>query len=61
MKKTYQNPTMHVIEIELQQMIAESIGMGSNYDGTSPIQSRRGGFFWDDDEDLLEGDMNLYY
>lgn len=33
MKKTYKNPTMYVVKVELQQMVAASGGFGS---GTKP-------------------------
>ncbi len=46
-------PTTNVIEVKLQNMIAASeiMSKGSKYNGSSTIQSRRGGSSWDDDEE----------
>ena len=49
MKKIYQIPTTTVMNVELQQMIAESINMGGSYGGGA-ILSRQGSA-WDDDDD----------
>ena len=49
MKKIYQAPTVNIVAVRLQHMIAESIAIGNAYSGGS-IQSRRGGF-WDEDEE----------
>ena len=49
MKKTYQNPTTKVIEIELQQMIAMS-ALGTTQ-ATSGNLSREGSAWDDDDEE----------
>ena len=51
MKKTYQNPEMKLVKIQMQQIIAASVGIGDKYDGTSTIQSRRFGGVWDDDDE----------
>ena len=53
MKKTYQNPEMKIVRVQLQQMIAasDSVKLGGSYDGSSAIQSRNAGSFWDEDED----------
>lgn len=62
MKKTYIQPTLHVVNIKEQQMICGSItGNGDNLNVTidsgdegsfddNTINSRRGSF-WDDDEE----------
>ena len=53
MKKIYQTPATKVVNIELQQMIAnspDSINVSGSYNG-SAIQSRRGGSVWNDDEE----------
>ena len=50
MKKTYNVPTLEVVKIETQQMIAESIAVNGSYNGSATIESR-GGSDWDDDED----------
>ena len=43
MKKIYQQPNTEIVEVELQQMIAESdtVGKGGSYDGQMTIESRR--------------------
>ena len=54
MKKTYQNPTIVVANIELQKMIAasEQITMSTtDYDGEAQIESRRHNSLWDDDDE----------
>lgn len=53
MKKIYQTPTTTVVNVKLQQMIAgsEKINVGQSYNGSSTIESRRGGSVWDDDEE----------
>ena len=40
MKKAYINPTTEVVDVELQQFCATSIGVGKNYDGESDVLSR---------------------
>lgn len=54
MKKIYVSPTVTVVTVTMQKMIAASneneVVMGSDYDGGT-IGSRRGGSFWDDDEE----------
>ena len=51
MKKTYQNPEMKIVKIQVSQMIAASPGYGGTTDKTSGNASRRFGGVWDDDED----------
>ena len=56
MKKTYQAPATVVMNVELQQMIADSFtstggnGQTFNSDATGKGLSRQGGA-WDDDEE----------
>lgn len=52
MKKIYSKPNITVVSINLQQMIAASneVQMGSDYNGEA-VGSRRGGSFWDEDEE----------
>jgi hypothetical protein len=50
MKKIYQIPTVTVVKIQTVHMIAESIGIGANYNGSEEIQSRSADF-WEDDEE----------
>ena len=51
MKKTYQNPEMKIVKIQVSQMIAASPGYGGTTDATYGNASRRGGSLWDDDDD----------
>ena len=54
MKKIYENPRTTVIEIETKHLMSgsETIPVSeTNYDGATPIESRRG-TIWDDDEDF---------
>lgn len=53
MKKIYVSPSLKVVKVELTQMIADSIRISeSNYNGSTDIESRRGGgSVWDDDDD----------
>lgn len=51
MKKIYQKPIVNIVAIQTQQMIAESIGVGANYNGTTTVESRRRNGVWDDEED----------
>ena len=62
MKKTYINPTISVFQMQMQQHVlagsvgkdgngdVQSVGFSGDYDGTSPIKSRQGSI-WDDDEE----------
>ena len=56
MKKIYQSPELKVVKIQSCQMIAASeyIQIGSRYDGSTTIESRRGGDNWDEDEEDYE-------
>ncbi|MBQ9186644.1 MAG: hypothetical protein IJ144_02320 [Prevotella sp.] len=49
MKKTYSNPTLEVVKIETQQMIAVSGGFGEGTQDGSKAVARQGWF--DDDAD----------
>ena len=53
MKKTYQKPNINVVYVELQQMIAESMGLSeknANPENNMLSRGQRGRFF-DDEED----------
>ena len=52
MKKTYQNPEIKVVKVQMAQMIAAStdVTLGGSYGG-GEIQSRRNGSLWDDDDE----------
>ncbi len=52
MKKTYQNPVIKIIQVKPMLLTGGSttIGIGSNYNGSSDIESRQS-TFWDDDEE----------
>jgi len=52
MKKTYQIPATTVQNIELQQMIASSLGASEKAaNPESGMLSRRGGYVWDDEDE----------
>ena len=53
MKKIYQNPTIKIVRIATQRLLADSLHYGrSTTTETSGNLSRRGGNdFWDDEED----------
>ena len=53
MKKTYQNPTTKIVKIQTMQMIAQSVGVGSEYQSGNAVLSRRGNS-WDDEDDYDE-------
>ena len=48
MKKIYESPVVQVVKVELQQMIAESLGIGETVTDASGAESR--GFDWDDED-----------
>lgn len=52
MKKIYSNPSITVVSISLQRMIAASneVQMGSDYSGGT-VGARQSGSFWDEDEE----------
>ena len=50
MKKIYQKPIINIVAVQLQQMIAESVAIGNDYNGAT-IQSRRRNDVWDDDDE----------
>lgn len=56
MKKTYINPTMNIVNVQTQQMIAESAGFGEGQKAGSVAVSRRGRNrnVWDDEEEEYE-------
>ena len=54
MKKTYIDPTIKIVKIKPALLLSgsEQIKVGSNYDGTTTIESRRNrGSIWDDEEE----------
>ena len=54
MKKTYINPDIKVMKIEVARMMAASTELGvsgTNYNGTTSVESRSFGSIWDDDEE----------
>ncbi len=56
MKKTYINPAMNIVNVQTQQMIAESAGFGEGKKSGSVAVSRRGrnNNVWDDEEEEYE-------
>lgn len=54
MKKTYINPNTEIHEIELQQMIAESLGKGEGTKSATESDAREyevtSGSVWDEEE-----------
>ena len=53
MKKTYQIPTIHVVRMEMHQMLAASgqVGFGSSVDNANGAEAREyNGPLWDFDE-----------
>lgn len=51
MKKTYINPTLEVVKIQTQQMLASSpLGIGSGYKNPATEADAR----WFDDDDLFD-------
>ena len=53
MKKLYQIPSTTVVRVETHQMIAASENMvfGSGVESAAGAESRRGGDFWDDEDE----------
>ena len=54
MKKTYINPEIMVVKIEVERILAASTEIEvstTNYDGSTSVESRGFGSFWDDDEE----------
>ena len=43
MKKTYMQPSIKVVKVQVEKMIAESIKVNGVYDGSSTIQSKERG------------------
>lgn len=59
MKKNYNSPKTEIINVELQQMIADSITKGGSYDGSTIIESRQQDTWvdhdtWDESETVNE-------
>lgn len=56
MKKTYINPAINIVNVQTQQMIAESGGFGSGTKSGSQAASRRGrnNNVWDEEEEYEE-------
>ncbi|GEM_PF-6573455 len=55
MKKTYQIPETVIMTVAVQQMIADSIKIPvskQEYDGETPIETRKKFSVWGDDEDF---------
>lgn len=50
MKKIYQKPNTEIVEVELQQMMAESdtVTKGGSYNGSATIESRSFDDDWDE-------------
>ena len=57
MKKEYVSPATQVANVELQQMIAESIGLGQY--GGNTVLTRRHNSLWDDDDDDLDLGLDM--
>ena len=50
MKKIYQNPALKIVNVHTARMIATSLGIQGNAQGTTML-SRKSDTFWDDDEE----------
>ena len=51
MKKIYQNPTIKIVRIATQRLLADSLQYGGTTTKNNGNLSRRGNDLWDDDED----------
>ena len=51
MKKIYQNPTIKIVRIATQRLLADSLQYGRSTTETSGNLSRRGGDIWDDEDE----------
>jgi hypothetical protein len=51
MKKIYQNPTIKIVRIATQRLLADSLQYGRTTTETSGNLSRRGNNLWGDDDD----------
>ncbi len=51
MKKTYINPEMEIVNVEVQQMLAASLGISSTEVDGSQALGRDADFSFDDSED----------
>jgi hypothetical protein len=51
MKKIYQNPTIKIVRIATQRLLADSLQYGRATTETSGNLSRRGNNLWGDDDD----------
>ena len=50
MKKTYQIPEMKIVKVQTAQMVAASLGVQGDAEGSTML-SRQRGSLWDDDDD----------
>lgn len=51
MKKIYKTPTTYIVKTQIQHQLCSTSEVGTgDYNGGS-IESRRGGSFWDDEEE----------
>lgn len=55
MKKAYTTPSIQVYDINGAQIMAASIGLGSDANNLGDAQSYKDDFFFDDDDDDLAG------
>ena len=57
MKKEYVSPATQVANVELQQMIAESLGLGQY--GGNTVLTRNHNKLWEEEEDENDLDLGL--
>lgn len=50
MKKLYKNPEIKIIKVQTAQILAESLGIQGEAQGSTML-SRDGGSFWDDEDE----------
>ena len=48
MKKTYKNPVIRIVKVQTTQILANSLGIQGNAQGSTMLSRRQGGFL--DDE-----------
>ena len=51
MKKTYQNPEIRIVKVQTAQMLANSLGVQGDAQGSTMLSRQHGGSLWDDDDD----------
>lgn len=52
MKKIYNSPLIKIVKVGPMLMsVTSQVHIGSNYNGSADIESRRGGSIWDDEEE----------